>query len=118
MRARLALGVLILGVVWAQVPTPDERPPVRLAQQTVVVPPVPPSLPSIQPQIQAFTACVMNCDTTAGMCQGACSVSNTPALLAATPAPGTRPDANALSQCYLNCTGQQLVCKQACTPPQ
>jgi hypothetical protein len=92
-------------------------PPVRLAQQTVTVPPVPPSLPSIQPQFQAFTGCVMNCDTAAGMCQGGCSVNNTPATLAATPAPGIRPDPNALSQCYLSCTGQQLVCKQACTPP-
>jgi hypothetical protein len=117
-RARLALGVLILGVVWAQVPTPDEGPPVRLAQQTVVVPPVPPSLPSIQPQIQAFTACVLNCDTAAGMCQGGCSVNNSPALLAATPPPGIRPDPTALSQCYLSCTNQQLVCKQTCTPPQ
>jgi hypothetical protein len=116
-RSRFALGILILGVVWAQAPMPDEGPPVRLAQQTVTVPPVPPSLPSIQPQFQAFTGCVMNCDTAAGMCQGGCSVNNTPATLAATPAPGIRPNPNALSQCYLSCTGQQLVCKQACTPP-
>jgi hypothetical protein len=115
-RSRLALGVLLVGIVWAQAPTPDEGPRLRLAQQTVTVPPVPPSLPSIQPQFQAFTACVMNCDTTAGMCQGGCSVSNSP-LAAATPAAGPRPDPNALSQCYLNCTSQQLVCKQGCTPP-
>jgi hypothetical protein len=114
--SRLAVGVLVLGVVWASAPTLDESPPVRLAQQTVTVPPVPPSLPSIQPQVQAFTSCVMNCDTSAGVCQGGCSVNNSPAALA-TPAMGPRPDPNALSQCYLSCTSQQLVCKQACTPP-
>jgi hypothetical protein len=114
--SRLGVGVLIIGVVWAHTPAPDQGPRVRLAQQTVTVPPVPPSLPSIQPQTQAFTNCVINCDTTAGMCQGACSVNNTPLALAV-PASGPRPDPNALSQCYLNCTSQQLVCKQTCTPP-
>jgi hypothetical protein len=114
--SRLGVGVLIIGVVWAHAPAPDQSPPVRLAQQTVTVPPVPPSLPSIQPQTQAFTNCVMNCDTTAGMCQGACSVNNSPVAVLA-PAAGPRPDPNALSQCYLSCTTQQLICKQSCTPP-
>ena len=116
MSSRLGVGVLIIGVVWAHAPAPDQRPPVRLAQQTVTVPPVPPSLPSIQPQTQAFTNCVLNCDTTVGLCQGACSVGNTPVATLA-PATGPRPDPNALSQCYLSCTTQQLICKQSCAPP-
>jgi hypothetical protein len=95
-RARLNIGVLILGLGWTPAQTPEEGPPVRLAQQTVVV----------LPQIQAFTACVMNCDTTSGACQGACSVNNSPALTSATGAH------EALTQCYLSCKSQQLACKQ------
>ena len=116
MSSRLALGVLILGVAWAPAQTPEEGPPVRLAQQTVTVPTPPPGLPSILPQTQAFTTCVMNCDTSAGMCQGACSVNNSPLALA-TPVGGTRPDPNALTQCYISCTSQQLNCKQSCPAP-
>jgi hypothetical protein len=110
-KSRLAIGVLILFLGWTPAQTPEEGPPVRLAQQTVVVPPPPPGLPSIFPQTQAFTACVMNCDTASGACQGACSVNNSPAL---TSAPGAH---EALTQCYLRCTGQQLACKQGCPAP-
>ena len=116
MSSRAAVCVLILGVIWTPVQPPDEGPPIRLAQQTVTVPTPPPGLPSTLPQTQAFTACVMNCDTASGVCQGSCSVNNSPALIA-TLAGGPRPDAHALTQCYLNCTSQQLSCKQACTPP-
>ena len=73
MRSRLAIGVLILGLGW----TPT------LAQQTVTPIPPPPGLPSIIPQTQAYTACIMNCDTAAGGCQSACSVSNSPARTSA-----------------------------------
>ena len=112
MSSKLAVWVLILGVVWAPTQTPEEGPPVRLAQQTFTPPPPPPpGLPSIIPQTQAFTACVMNCDTASGACQGACSVNNSPAL---TSAPGAH---EALTQCYLSCSSQQLVCKQGCPSP-
>ena len=61
-RARLAAAVLILGVVWAPAQT--------LAQQTFTpLPPPVPVLPSIIPQTQAFTTCVLNCDTASGSCQ-------------------------------------------------
>jgi len=90
---------------------------IRLAQQTVVVPPPPPSLPSIYPQAQAYSSCLMNCDTGAGMCQGACNVSNSPSITFAGP-PGTVSSASgALSQCYLNCSQQQLTCKRTCVAP-
>jgi hypothetical protein len=102
-RARLAAAVLILCLGW----TPAQ------AQQTVVAIPPPPGLPSILPQTQAFTSCVLNCDTVVGLCQGACSVNNSIAS-SATFAGGPRPDPHALTQCYLNCTSQQLACKQAC----
>ena len=108
MSSRLAACVLVLGVALAPVQT--------LAQQTVIVIPPPPGLPSILPQTQAFTSCVLNCDTTVGLCQGACSVNNSPVALA-TPVGGPRPDPNALAQCFISCTSQQLNCKQACTPP-
>ena len=100
-RVWLTIGVLILCLGW----TP------ALAQQTVTPIPPPPGLPSIIPQTQAFTACVMNCDTASGACQGACSVSNSPAL---TSAAGAH---EALTQCYLSCSSQQLVCKQGCPAP-
>jgi hypothetical protein len=107
--SRLAIGVLILGLGSTPAQMPEEGPPVRLAQQTFTPPPPPvPVLPSIIPQTQAFTACVMNCDTASGSCQSACSVSNSPALTSA---------AGALTQCYLSCTSQQLVCKQTCPAP-
>jgi hypothetical protein len=104
-RARLTAAVLILGVVWAPAQT--------LAQQTFTpLPPPVPVLPSIIPQTQAFTTCVLNCDTASGSCQSACSVSNSPIL---TSAAGAH---EALTQCYLSCTSQQLACKQACPAPQ
>jgi len=109
--SRLAIGVLILGLGWTPAQTPEEGPPVRLAQQTVTPIPPPPGLPSIIPQTQAFTACVMNCDTASGACQGACSVSNSPAQTSAVGAH------EALTQCYLSCSSQQLVCKQGCPSP-
>jgi hypothetical protein len=100
-RVRLTIGVLILCLGW----TPAQ------AQQTVTPIPPPPGLPSIIPQTQAFTSCVLNCDTTVGLCQGACSVNNSPVL---TSAAGAH---EALTQCYLHCTSQQLACKQACPAP-
>jgi hypothetical protein len=102
-RSRLAACVLVLGIALAPAQT--------LAQQTVIVIPPPPGLPSILPQTQAFTSCVLNCDTTVGLCQGACSVNNSPIL---TSAAGAH---EALTQCYLSCTSQQLACKQACPVP-
>jgi hypothetical protein len=87
------------------------------AQQTTTVPPPPPGLPSTFPQAQAYAACLMNCDTRSGTCQGTCSVSNSPSFTFAAPTAGTRPDPGALAQCYQSCTTQALTCKQSCTPP-
>src|SRR5215469_4887733 len=95
MRSRLAIGVLILGLGW----TPT------LAQQTVTPIPPPPGLPSIIPQTQAYTACIINCDTGSGTCQSACNISNSPARTSAAGVHDT------LTQCYLGCTSQQLQCK-------
>ncbi len=81
-----------------------------LAQQTVTPTPAPVTpLPPVQLQTQAYTSCVMNCDTASGLCQSGCSVGNTPASTASA--------SGALSQCYLNCSTQQLYCKNSCTPP-
>jgi hypothetical protein len=102
-RARLAATVLILGVVWAPAQT--------RAQQTVTPIPPPPGLPSIIPQTQAYTACIMNCDTAAGSCQSGCSVSNSPERTSAAGAHET------LTQCYLACTSALLQCKQTCPSP-
>jgi hypothetical protein len=109
----LAIVVLCAGATWAPAQILDESRPVRLAQQTVTVPP-PSGLPSFLPQAQALTSCMMNCDTRVGMCQGACSLNNSPSVALAAPTVGSRPDPGALSQCYLGCTTQQLSCKQAC----
>lgn len=117
MRLTLAICAVLAGIGWAQAPTLDDG-RIRLAQQTVTVPSPPPSLPSILPQTQAYTSCLMGCDTTVGMCQGACSVSNSASATFGPPVPGTvRPDAGALSQCYLNCSSQQLACKRGCVAP-
>jgi len=99
-RVSLTIGVLILCLGWTPAQMPEQGPPVRLAQQTVTPIPPPPGLPSIIPQTQAFTACVMNCDTASGGCQSACSVNNSPVL---TSAAGVH---EALTECYLRCTGQ------------
>ena len=107
-RVRLTIGVLILCLGWTPAQTPEEGPPVRLAQQTVTPIPPPPGLPSIIPQTQAFTACVMNCDTASGACQGACSVANSPDRTIVAGAHET------LTQCYLSCTSTLLQCKQTC----
>ena len=107
MSSKLAVCVFILGVVWAPTQTPEEGPPVRLAQQTFT----PPGLPSIIPQTQAYTACIMNCDTASGSCQSACSVSNSPARTSAAGVHDT------LTQCYLGCTSTLLQCKQTCPSP-
>ncbi len=101
LRARLAVLVLLAGVTCAQ------------AQQPVAVP-LPTPLPSTLPRAQAYYACLMNCDTRQGVCQGTCSVSNSPSVTFATPSAGSRPDAGALAQCNLNCMTQLLTCKQAC----
>src|SRR6516164_5674261 len=69
MNSRLAIGVLILGLGWT---------PALAQQQFTPPPPPPPGLPSIIPQTQAYTGCIMNCDTAAGSCQSGCSVSNSP----------------------------------------
>ena len=117
MGSRLAICAVLAGIGWAQAQTLDDG-RIRLAQQTVTVPVPPPSLPSILPQTQAYTACLMNCDSTVGMCQGACSISNSASATFGPPVPGTvRPDAGALSQCYLNCSTQQLMCKRGCVAP-
>jgi len=109
--SRLAIGVLILGLGWTPAQTPEEGPPVRLAQQTVTPIPPPPGLPSIIPQTQVYTACVMNCDTASGSCQSGCSVDNSPARTSAAGVHDT------LTQCYLGCTSQLLACKQTCPTP-
>jgi hypothetical protein len=101
MNSRLAIGVLSLGLGW----TP------ALAQQTVTPIPPPPGLPSIIPQTQVYTACIMNCDTAGGSCQSACSVSNSPARTSAAGVHDT------LTQCYLGCTSTLLQCKQTCPSP-
>jgi hypothetical protein len=101
-RVRLTISVLILCLGW----TPAQ------AQQTFTPPPPPPpGLPSIQPQTQAYTACIMNCDTASGGCQGACSVANSPDRTIVAGAHET------LNQCYLSCTSTLLQCKQACPAP-
>jgi hypothetical protein len=105
LRLRLAICLLLAGVACAH------------AQQTTTVPPPPPGLPSTFPQFQTYAGCLMNCDTKSGMCQGACSLSNSPSLTFAPTPAGTRPDPGALAQCYISCNTQQLVCKQSCTPP-
>ena len=76
---------------------------IELAQtvQPTVVPP-----PQLLPQTSTSTTCIVNCDTSAMICQNACVVVGP----AATSGP---PGSNA--QCNLNCTTQQLVCKQGCT---
>jgi hypothetical protein len=118
-RYRLAVGILLTSVACAFAQTRDDQRPIRLAQssqapisQPTITSPTSPS----SPQSQAFTSCVMNCDTRAGTCQGTCSVGNSaataPSLFGPTFSPRT--DIGALPQCYLNCTTQQLACKQAC----
>jgi hypothetical protein len=110
---RLVISILFISAAPLQA---TDNGLVHLAQQTVTVPPPAPStVPSILPQTQALGSCFMNCDTASGMCQGACSVSNSPTVTLAAPSAGVRPDPGALSQCYLNCTTQKLICKQACS---
>jgi hypothetical protein len=105
LRLRLAVCLVLAGVGCAS------------AQQTTTVPPPPAGLPSNFPQVQTYAACLMNCDTKQGTCQGTCSVSNSPTFTFAPTPAGTRPDSGTLSQCYLSCTTQQLTCKNACTAP-
>ena len=102
MKSRIAIGVLILGLGW----TP------ALAQQTFT-PPLPPTpvLPSIQPQYQAYTACIMNCDTASGSCQSTCNIANAPDRTATSIVYETR------TQCYLGCTSTLLQCKLTCPQP-
>jgi hypothetical protein len=88
-----------------------------LAQQTVTVPPAAFTLPSTRPQTEAFTACVVNCDTAVGACHGRCNVNNSPLTTFAPSIAGTRPDPGALSQCHQSCIVVQLTCKQSCRPP-
>src|SRR6266480_1500288 len=102
---------IFVGLTWTQAQALDED-RIRLAQQTVTVPPPSSGIQSILPQAQGLTNCFMNCNTSAGLCQGTCSVGNSPAL---TPSVGSRPDPGALSQCNLNCNTQALACRQACT---
>jgi hypothetical protein len=102
MNSRLAIGVLIFGLGW----TP------ALAQQTFTPPPPPvPVLPSIIPQTQAYTGCIMNCDTGAGSCQSACNIANMPDRTATSGVYESR------TQCYLGCTSTLLQCKQTCPSP-
>lgn len=125
-RRWFAIGGVLAAIGAAAAQSSDEGPAIRLAQSSQA--PISQPIPSTSPtspssaQSQAFTSCVMNCDTRVGLCQGTCSISNVPSVTTLgapvsgglTPAPLVRPDSGALSQCYLNCTAQQLYCKQAC----
>jgi hypothetical protein len=79
---------------------------IELAQtvQPTVVPP-----PQLLPQTSTSTACIVNCDTSAMICQNTCVGS------AAQSTAGGLPNTGGNVQCNLNCTTQQLVCKQGCT---
>jgi hypothetical protein len=114
----LAIGLLLVGMSCGQSQELDPRGPIRLAQAST--PSVPtPAVPTPSPTIpQPSTACLMNCDTRAGSCQGTCSVSNSVSSTFPTTVPGSfnpRPDSGTLAQCYLGCSTQQLSCKQACS---
>ncbi len=76
--------------------------------QTVQPTTVPP--PQLLPQTSTSTACIINCDTSAMICQNAC-VGPT----ASSGTPGSLPNTAGTAPCNLNCTTQQLVCKQTCT---
>jgi hypothetical protein len=105
--------------------TVDDQRPIRLAQSSQApigqASPAPsPTSPS-SPQSLAFTNCLMNCDTRAGICQGTCAISNSVSTAFAAPGPNAfnpsfsaRADLGGLAQCNLTCTAQQLACKQAC----
>jgi hypothetical protein len=79
---------------------------IELAQtvQPTVVPP-----PQLLPQTATSTTCIINCDTSAMICQNTC-VGPTAQSTA-----GGLPNTAGNAQCNLNCTSQQLVCKQGCT---
>ena len=112
MGLRLAVAFVVAGVTCAH------------AQQTITPIPTAPSLPPNFPQYKTYAACVMNCDTRVGACQGSCSLNNTPTFTLApfaSTAPGTgtgtlTTGAASLTQCYMSCTSQALLCKQSCPP--
>src|SRR5262249_3903194 len=111
--SKLAFYLFCLGLTWTQAQAFDgDR--VRLAQQTVTVPPPSTGIQTVLPQAQTLTNCLMNCNTSGGVCQGTCNIGNSPALTLANPTVGIRPDPGALSQCNLNCNTQALACRQAC----
>jgi hypothetical protein len=124
-RSWIAVGAVLTAIGPAMAQSVGDGDVIHLAQssQAPISQPTPspsPTSPS-SPQSQAFTSCLMNCDTRIGLCQGTCSVNNvlSATILGApvsglTPTPAIRPDPGALSQCYSNCTTQQLSCKQAC----
>jgi len=113
MRLRLAVAFVVAGVTCAH------------AQQTITPITPPAGLPSTFPQYQVYSACVMNCDTRVGQCQGACSLNNSPAFTLApfaSTAPGTgtgvlTSGAASLTQCNMTCISQSLACKMSCQPP-
>jgi hypothetical protein len=72
--------------------------------QPTVVPP-----PQLLPGTATSTTCIINCDTSAMICQNTC-VGPTAQSTA-----GGLPNTAGNAQCNLNCTSQQLVCKQGCT---
>ncbi len=75
--------------------------------QPTVVPP-----PQLLPQTATSTTCIINCDTSAMICQNACVAVGS---AAASSTLGGLPNTAGNAQCNLNCTTQQLVCKQGCT---
>jgi len=68
-----------------------------LAQQGGATLPIPQPAPTLPGQ--GFNACMVNCNTQAGNCQGSCQST----------APGTNP------QCFINCTAAQTVCQANCS---
>ena len=113
MISKLVSYFFCLGLTWTQTQAFDgDR--VRLAQQTVTVPAPSTGIQSVLPQAQTLTNCLLNCNTSAGVCQGTCSSGNSPTLTLASPVVGVRPDPGALSQCNLNCNTQALACRQTC----
>jgi hypothetical protein len=84
---------------------------IALAQTGTVQPTVVPP-PQLLPQTATSTTCIINCDTSAMICQNACIAVGS---AAASSTPGSLPNTAGNAQCNLNCTTQQLVCKQGCT---
>src|SRR5262249_50286625 len=111
MISKLVSCLFCLGLTWTQTQAFDED-RVRLAQQTVTVPAPSTGIQSVLPQAQTLTNCLLNCNTSAGVCQGTCSSGNSPTLTLASHNEGLRPDPGALGQCNLNCNSKTFGCRQ------